>query len=254
VSAHSLVPWVVVALCVHGATLAASDRPPPENSWSALPLEVELAAEADPEPPPTPDVPAPPEEAAPSAPVPVRSLPAKTEPRSAATPPSVGPAAKVGALLTSGDATDSDDPVAFLSDPNGGVYGSGVVARGARAEHGVGPAVGASAPVTGPSRAGGDAVTPPANLSRAPSLDEVDACRGFFPAEAGVDAAKVDLVVVVQAGGRVASATVVREAPDGEGFGRAARACLLSKRFTPAADRAGRAVTASTAVRVHFTR
>ena len=104
--------------------------------------------------------------------------------------------------------------------------------------------------------AGPDRHAPPAspNLSRAPSLDEPDACRGFFPAEAGFDSAKVDLVVVVQAGGRVTSATIVRESPAGEGFGAAARACLLSKRFTPGANRAGRAVTASAAVRVHFTR
>jgi TonB family protein len=66
--------------------------------------------------------------------------------------------------------------------------------------------------------------------------------------------AKVDLVVVVQAEGRVTRVTIARESPAGEGFGQAARACLLSKRFTPGADRAGRAVAASTAVRVHFTR
>jgi hypothetical protein len=166
----------------------------------------------------------------------------------------VAPAAKVGALLTSGETADSSDPVAFFNDPNGGVYGSGVVAQGGRAEHGVGPTVAASSASPLPSRGNSDGVTPAANLSRAPSLDEPDACRGFFPTEAGVDAAKVDLVVVVQAEGRVTRATIARESPPGEGFAQAARACLLSKRFTPGVDRAGRTVTASAAVRVSFSR
>jgi len=253
VSKSRLFPWVAVAVCAHGAAFAASDRPLPAPSESAPPLEVELAAPTEPDPPPAPA----PREAEPlekeSAPAPVARPPAK-ESRAAARPEGrVAAAAKVGALLTSGETEDNADPVAFLSDPNGGVYGSGVVARGGQAEHGTGPTVVASVSVPSPVPAA-ESVTPAANLSRPPALDEPDACRGFFPADAAFDSAKVDLVVIVQAGGRVASATIARESPAGEGFGPAARACLLSKRFTPGADRSGRPVTASTAVRVHFTR
>jgi hypothetical protein len=225
----------------------------PTQAWAGPPLEVELEAPVDPAPPPPADLDPATEEKS-MEPVPVARPPSKAAPRSVATPLAVAPAARVGALLTSGEAAESDDPVAFLSDPNGGVYGSGVVAQGGQAEYGAAQPVGASVAVPGPSREKGDVVVPLANLGRAPSLDEPDACRGFFPAEAAVDGAKVDLVVVVQAEGRVISATIARESPEGEGFGRAARACLLSKRFTPGADRAGRAVTASTGVRVFFTR
>jgi hypothetical protein len=235
--------------------LAASDRPAPAATWYGPPLEVELAASADPEPPPAPAAPESPEEDKAHDPLPVARPPAKMAWRPAATEaPAVAAAAKVGALLTSGETADSADPVAFFSDPNGGAYGSGVVARGGQAEHGVGPTVAASAFAPAPGRAHADGVTPAANLSRPPSLDEPDACRGFFPTEAAVDTAKVDLVVIVQAGGRVTSVTIARESPEGEEFGQAARTCLLSKRFTPGADRDGRAVSASTAVRVHFTR
>jgi TonB family protein len=219
-------------------------------SWLGPPLEVELASAAEPEPPP----PAEPVHESPSEAVPLARPSTKPSPRSIAPAPSVAAAGKAGALLTSGETDDSADPVAFFSDPNGGVYGSGVVARGGQADHGVGPTVAASVAVPPPTRGRAEDVTSAANLSRAPSLDEPDACRGFFPADAAVDTAKVDLVVVVEAGGRVTSATIARESPQDEGFGQAARACLLSKRFTPGADRAGRAVSASTAVRVHFTR
>ena len=246
----SLLPWVAVALFAHGAAYAASERVRPTVAPPVVPLEVELTA-FDPEPPPPP--PPAPEEEVPHEPVPV-VRPVNVAPRPVApSAPNVATAAKVGALLTSGETSDSTDPVAFFSDPQGGAYGSGVVARGGHADHGTGAGVAtAVAPPLPPRDA--DEVTSAVNLSRAPSLDEPDACRGFFPTEASFDSGKVDLVVIVQAGGRVTSATIVRESPAGEGFGAAARACLLSKRFTPGANRAGRAVTASAAVRVHFTR
>ena len=245
-STPRLVPWVAVALCAHGAAFAASDHTVRPTEPPTTPLEVELAAQPHPEPPP----PAP--EDAP--PAPVARAPTKTAPRPAATPPPpTAPAGKVGALLTAGETTDSADPVAFFSDPNGGAYGSGVVAYGGRASHGKGPAVD-PAVVQAPRQDTADPVTPAADLRRAPSLDAADACRGFFPIEAAVDTGKVDLVVIVQANGRVASVSIARESPAGEGFGAAARACLLSQRFTPGADRAGQAVTASAAVRLHFTR
>jgi outer membrane biosynthesis protein TonB len=249
VNKSSLFPWVAVALFAHGAAYAASQRVRPPVALPIVPLEVELTA-VEPEPPPPPPA-APEEEVHDPAPVvrPVNVAPRPIAPSA----PTVAAAAKVGALLTSGETSDRTDPVAFFSDPQGGAYGSGVVARGGHADHGTGAAV-ATAVAPPPPPRDADELTSAVDLSRAPSLDEPDACRGFFPAEAGFDSAKVDLVVVVQTGGRVTSATIVRESPVGEGFGAAARACLLSKRFTPGANRAGRAVTASAAVRVHFTR
>ncbi len=251
-STPSLFPWMAIALCAHGMTFAAWERPATATTAFTPPLEVELAPVIA-EPPP-PAAPEPVEQERASEPAPIARSASKTVPRTVATAPSVAAAAKVGALLTSGETTDSADPVAFLSDANGGVYGSGVVAQGGRAEHAAGPVLAASSAVAAPSRNDDDRVLSGANLSRAPALDEPDACRGFFPGEAAVDAAKVDLRVVVQAQGRVISATIVRESPEGEGFGQAARACLLSKQFAPGLDRAGRRVTASTAVRVSFTR
>ena len=249
-STSSLLPWVGVALCAHGVAFAATDHPVRPIEPPLTPLEVELAVQVDPEPQPAPRAPDPEPDDAP--PAPVARAPTKTAPRSAVMQ-TKAPAGKVAALLTSGETADSADPVAFFSDPNGGVYGSGVVAYGGQASHGTGSAT-APAVAQVPKQESADELTPTANLSHPPSLDDPDACRGFFPTEAAVDAAKVDLVVIVQASGRVASASIARESPAGEGFGAAARACLLSKRFSPGADRAGRAVTASAAVRLHFTR
>jgi len=249
VKKSNLLPWMAVALLAHGAAYAASQRVHPHVAVPFVPLEIELTA-VDTEPPPPP--PPAPQEEVPHEPAPV-VRPVNVAPRPIApSAPTVASAAKVGALLTSGETSDSTDPVAFFSDPQGGAYGSGVVARGGHADHGA--AAGVATAIAPPPPRDADEVTSLANLSRAPSLDEPDACRGFFPTEAGFDSAKVDLVVVVQAGGRVTSATIVRESPASEGFGAAARACLLSKRFTPGANRAGRAVTASAAVRVHFAR
>jgi outer membrane biosynthesis protein TonB len=249
VKSTNLLPWVALAVFAHGAAFgAAANRPPPPVEWMGPPLEVELAPPNEPEPPPSP--PEPEHEESPTpAPAPPPQIKAAPRP----TAPTLAAAAKVGALLTSGETADSADPVAFFSDPNGSAYGSGVVARGGQAEHGTGPVIAAVAapPAVRPSA---DAVIPAADLSRTPSLDEPDACRGFFPTDAAVDSAKVDLVVIVNASGRVKSLQIARESPAGEGFGAAARACLSVKQFTSALDRAGRAVTASASVRLHFTR
>ncbi|MET0592495.1 MAG: hypothetical protein ABW133_07340 [Polyangiaceae bacterium] len=248
-STSNLLPWVALAVFAHGAAFgAAAKHPPPPPEWNGPPLEVDLVPAPEPEPPPPPSEPEP--EASPNS-APAMPQPVKAAPRPAA--PTVAAAAKVGALLTSGETADSADPVAFFSDPNGGAYGSGVVAMGGKADHGTGPVIAAVA-APAPVRPVVDEVTPAANLSRAPLLEEADACRGFFPTEAAVDSAKVDLVVIVNANGRVKSLTIARESPAGEGFGAAARACLLSKQFSAALDRGGRAVTASASVRLHFTR
>ena len=151
-----------------------------------------------------------------------------------------------------------DELVDFVTDPAGSTYGSGVVARGGTAEHGERGATAAgvgSTPV--PVRAAAppqDGLVAAANLSRRAALNERDACAGFYPSEAEVDSGAVTLTVVVRADGGVSSASVVSESPVGQGFGKAARACLQKKRFEPSLDRSGTAVAAATTIKLRFVR
>jgi hypothetical protein len=52
----------------------------------------------------------------------------------------------------------------------------------------------------------------------------------------------------------VQSARVVGETPAGQGFGGAARACMMSKHFTPALDKSGAVAATSLRVNVRFRR
>jgi hypothetical protein len=81
-----------------------------------------------------------------------------------------------------------------------------------------------------------------------------DPCRGGFPPDARDDAGDVSARVIVRPDGSAASASVDAESPQGQGFGAAARACLLATRFAPGVDRAGAAVTAPAVVHVRFRR
>jgi len=77
-----------------------------------------------------------------------------------------------------------------------------------------------------------------------------------FPPEADqdqVDYAVVVIVVTVRPDGSAQSVKVMSD--PGHGFGRAARMCALSKRYTPAADRDGNATVGTTPpIHVTFTR
>jgi protein TonB len=151
----------------------------------------------------------------------------------------------------------NDDLVDFVTDPNGTSYGSGVVARGGTADHGekgatvkgVGTAP-APVAVAPPS----DGLVPAANLSRRATLNEPNACAGYYPSEADADSGAVTLTLVVRADGAVTSSAVLSESPAGQGFGKAARACLQNKRFEPSLDRAGNVVAAATTLKVRFVR
>jgi len=77
-----------------------------------------------------------------------------------------------------------------------------------------------------------------------PFLDEADG--------AGIESAVVGLEVRVAADGRVESITVSRD--PGSGFGREARRCALSRRWSAALDRAGSPISRTTAVNVRFER
>jgi len=52
----------------------------------------------------------------------------------------------------------------------------------------------------------------------------------------------------------VSKVSVIAETPSAQGFGAAAKSCMLSKRFTPALDRQGRPVSTAVRVNVRFRR
>ncbi|MGZ5971639.1 MAG: hypothetical protein ACXWP4_28405, partial [Polyangiales bacterium] len=171
-------------------------------------------------------------------------------------------AAKAGKLVVADapKAQAADEPVSFVSDPNGTSFGSGVVAQGGTAAVGApGSKAGGVANGTGTQPAAvakgvGETIVAASDLSRSPSLAEADACKGFFPSSAEADVATVSVIAVVRASGQVSSASVIAENPKNEGFGKAARACLLGKTFVPGLDKGGKAVTTATRVVIRFAR
>ncbi len=239
---------VAAALVLHGALgFALARQPAPPPAMRILEVELSAVQPAASPPPPSPIAPPPT----------TTAMPTKSVVKTSAAAPAPA-AAKAAPLLTVPDTTKTaDEPVAFVTDPNGTTYGSGVVARGGSSDHGVigaTPASSGVAPTKARATLPSDAITPSSDLSRQPGLDEPDACRGFFPRGATSDAATVSVVVVVRPSGAVASVTVVGETPIGEGFGASARACLASKPFTPALDRHGDATMAAARFNVRFTR
>lgn len=246
----------VIAVMIH-ATIAISA--PREEARPSRPIvtEIDLAPL-----PPAPPPPPPPVEEKPASPQPEPTSP--TAPTLKAAAPVAPMAARAGALLTARDdapkTTASEAPVEFVTDPNGTSYGGGVVARGGTSDFGekganatgTPSATAATTPIA-PARKPDDIVAP-GDLSRQAKLSGDDACRGFFPAAASVDSALVTVALVVRANGAVSTASVVSETPPGQGFGAAARSCMLSSRFAAALDREGKSVTSATTVRVRFTR
>jgi len=220
---------------------AASAEPPP------VATEVEFIA-----PPEAPKPPAPREE-----PREDRVLPAATAAPAPARVAVARPSApaKAGAVMTA--APGSEGPVSFVSDPNGGEYGQGVVAvNGSGSGAGGGPPV--VEPTTTISSSNPSAPPPPPpppkKVATPPRLAEANACRGFFPGSADDDTATVAVLVPVDANGRTTAATVVSESPRGQGFGGAARACVVSRRFVPATGEDGAPTSATATVNVHFSR
>lgn len=238
--------FLVLALAVHGAVTFAVRAAPVAVVEAPKVTEVELP----PPPPPEPEKVTPPPE------------PPKDEAVPAAKPSSAPPpqAARAGALVTAKDdrpSAKNEELVDFVTDPNGTSYGSGVVARGGTADHGERGAtvkgVG-SAPAPVVSAPPSDGLVAAANLSRRATLNEANACAGYYPSEADADSGAVTLTLVVRADGAVTSAAVLSETPAGQGFGKAARACLQNKRFEPSLDREGKAVAAATTIKVRFVR
>ena len=100
----------------------------------------------------------------------------------------------------------------------------------------------------------GDGLTAAGDLSQSPRLRESDPCRGYFPNSARDDVAAAVVRVIVNQQGIATSASVVSESPIGQGFGAAARTCMLQQRFSPALDRQGRAAATAVNVNVKFSR
>lgn len=243
---------LLVAVAAHALGALYAGAMPAHQGPPHPPVEIELAFR---EPPPPPPVPEP--VAEPPAPEPVAVKPAaRPKPAEAAAPP---PAAKAGAVLTAAADAPEPEPAAepfdFTSDPSSTVYGAGVVAVGGSATFGArGAQAGGrgSAPVT--SAPVGDGLTAATDLSEMPRLRDSDPCRGHFPRDAPSDVATATVRVVIGKRGKVTSASLVSEAPSGQGFGAAARTCMLGQVFDPALDREGRPAATALNVNVKFKR
>lgn len=205
--------------------------------------------EPPPPPPPEPD------------PEPVKAAPPEAKPQEAAPPPA---AAKVGSLLTAPDDSKNDPDegaVKFLSDENGKEYGSGTAALGGTADQG-GPNAKASGTPGGngngsPTSTGTGAavqVKPPVDMSKPASLAIDNPCKGFFPGDADDDLATVKVMVTVKPDGGVQTVAVLDENPKGQGFGKAARTCMLSAKFNAALGVDGKATSATQQFNIRFTR
>ncbi|MEO8902085.1 MAG: energy transducer TonB [Polyangiaceae bacterium] len=221
------------------AVLISGQRPATAIERTPPPVDVEFVT---PSPPPTEDL--------------HEDRGVATRSVAAAAPPA---AARAGALhLAKPDAApgqQTEQAVDFTNDPHGATYGGGVVAVGGTAAFGaVGarltPTPGTAVSASAQARPLGDALTALADLSRKPQLPGSDPCRGFFPAGAREDAGDVAVLVTINKTGRVANTRLLSETPSSQGFGAAARACLASRQFVPALDRAGN--LAATAVRVNL--
>jgi hypothetical protein len=242
---------LMVALALHalGALYAGAVR---EQRASERPaVEVELAFR-EPPPPPSPEPP-------PAAPEPEPAAVKPIARPKAADPPVPPAAAKAGAVLTAAPGAPEPDKSAeafdFTSDPNSTVYGAGVVAVGGTATFGArGAQAGGRGSTPVVSAPVGDGLTAASDLSERPRLRDSDPCRGFFPKDAVSDAAVATVRVVIGKRGNVTSASVVSEAPSGQGFGKAARMCMLEQVFAPALDREGRPAATALNVNVKFTR
>jgi protein TonB len=213
----------------------------------------EIEVEKEPPPPPPPPVapePEPEPEAKPAAPPP-RAMPKDAPPP----PPAPAQAAKV---LT--QEQKPDEPVDLTGNTivtgNAEAYAGGFTS---------GNGTGKQAVTTPPSPTGVPGGTGPVNAPQQ-AAPKVDRSRAVaigstewncpFPPEADtaqVDEAYVTLQVDVRADGTISAARVLSD--PGNGFGREARRCAMSKRLSPALDVDGNPVAStSKPFRVHFSR
>jgi protein TonB len=213
--------------------------------------QVDVDVSEPPPPPPEPE-PIPEPEPEPKAPPPV---PAAAAPPTNAPPPPA--AAEAGKVLT--QEPDPNEPVDLTADGfvsgTGDRFAGGVTAANGTATNAVRD-LRAAPDGVGKGPPPGPVAPPGPDLSRAaaPMAGSWNDCE--FPAEAdieGIDSAVVQLTVTVGPNGRAKSVTVLKD--PGFGFGQSARTCAFRKQFNAALDRAGTAITMSTApFTVRFTR
>jgi len=242
---------LLVALAGHALAGLYGLALPQHTSLERPPVEVELAfREPAPLPDPLPEPPAPEPKLADVRPI------ARPKAPDAPAPPA---AAKAGAVLTAAPAAQEPDaqsePFDFTSDPNSTVYGAGVVAVGGTAAVGArGAQAAGRAPTPVRAPPPGDGLTAASDLSERPRLRNADPCRGYFPKSALSDIATATVRVVIGKLGSVQSASIVREIPRNQGFGSAARTCMLEQVFAPARGRDGRPAATALNVNVTFSR
>lgn len=211
-------------------------------------------------PPPAPE----PEEEKKEEPEEEKPAPTPVREPSSEPPPPPPPAAQAGKVLTAPE--QPDEPLDLTGDGfvtgDGDTYVGGVTAAagtGTTATYnpaasptgkpgGTGTATKVAPPPpkpTGPDRSRSATISAGTNWSSCP-----------FPSEADVDQvdfAVVTLLVTVRPDGTPRSVQVLSD--PGHGFGRAARLCALSKRYTSALDREGNPTIGTTPpIRVTFTR
>ena len=213
---------------------------PPEQKVEEKKEEPPPEPEPEPEPAPKMDKPAPKEE----------------DPYEDKTPPP--PPSQAAKVLTAKE--DPDEPVdmtgqGFVSGDGTGP-GFGMVAADGT---GKAPTYNKAASLDGKEGGTGTGKAPPPpgpDLSKAPSLVGSTSWDCPFPPEADaeqIDQAVASVIVTVRPDGTVQSVKVAED--PGYGFGRAARICALSRRFSPALDKTGQPTTGVTPpIRVRFTR
>lgn len=261
---------ILLAVIVHGASLgpAAANQYLAEilgllrqtRAWQHEYFWTQYDVEVPVKPPPPadkpPEPPPPPEPDPTPAPAPKAEAKAKDDPYDQPPPPSQ--AAKV---LTRKE--DPDEPV-DLTD-KGTVSGTGNALGGQQSGAGIGDTVvkNPAASLTGTpggTGTGGPKPPPPPppgpDMSRAATFEGSTSWNCPFPPEADaeqIDNAVVSITVTVRPDGSPLSVSVLND--PGYGFGRAARICALGRRYTPALDRTGQAMTGATPpIRVRFTR
>lgn len=202
-----------------------------------------------PPPPPPPPEEKPPEEEAPK---PVAAIKAPSRERDAPPPAP----AQAGKILT--QEPDPNEPVDLTGQGfvtgNAETYAGGVTASTGTSKTAV---RNLDAVVGGVPGGTGTKVTASSgpDLSRAAAVSGSSEWDCPFPAEADaeeINYQRVKLFIVVRANGTPQDAKVVSD--PGNGFGREARKCALTRRYEPALNREGQPIAGSTVVNITFQR
>ncbi len=240
--------WLAVsagtALALHLAAGSALPRHAPLRPPAPSATEV---FELDPTPEPPPPL-LPPEERVPESPPPPSRAKVAAAPRPAAAAP---PRAAAGTVLT---ATPEDAP---LDLSHTFVMGSSVSYQGGTTSRA--PLIARTTDTTRGSRVGGGSAengrAAGPDRSRRATLTGSASWSCPFPQQAdveGINHATSLLSVTVDASGRASSVSILRD--PGHGFGAAARACALRRRYNAALDRSGAPVATTLVLNVRFDR